>query len=425
MESRSPAYVAVLAVIAGSILMVGSLMKPSSIDPEPAVLPSQAESARLQSMAQRRSIESMAQYFAATASSAATHLVFLEDVGQTAIVWDAEGKLVTSNTTAALPSAFKVLGARGTTYELRALPAPPESPAASLHSETPLEMAAAKHDPSTWLEYGEWLVLTWLSGPVESAFAPGLYLGPRAIACGGLPVQEVLLSVTPSAEMAGAGLFDLDGQLIGVVARCDGRYAALLPESIDEVLELNRSFMGRLLGEYGLRIASLSEDEQQYFDREKAVLIREVWRGLPAATAGLQPGDLIVSFDGRPVSKPEDLQPLVLPAARHLLEVGVLRGGRSVTVVLPAQVAPGDSAAETQQGGLIVADEARGFPVQTVLAGSAAARLGIRAGDRLLTVDGTQVSSAAQARRVLATEKDKGRFVVVQRGKKQWGALLN
>jgi serine protease Do len=425
MESRSPAYIAVLAVIAGSILMVGSLMKPASIDADPAVLPTQAESARLQRMAQRRSIESMAQYFAETASGAATHLVYLEGLGQTAVLWDTEGTLITSNTAALVPEELEVLGARGATYRLRATPTPPESPVASLQAQEALEMSPAMHLPVT-REYGEWLVLTWLRGPVENAFAPGLYLGFRAITCGGRPVQEVSLSVTPSEDMAGAGLFDLDGRLIGVVTKCDGRYAALLPESIDETIQWNKSFMGRLLGQYGLLIASLTDEEKQYFDREEAVLIREIWRGLSAATAGLRPGDLILSFDGRPVTKPEDLQPLVLPAARHLLEIVVRRGGRNITVVLPAQVDPVAAAPEARQSGLIVADELGGFPVQAVLAGSAAARLGMRSGDRLLVVDGAQVSSAVQARRILSSDKaEEGRFIVVQRGRKQWGALLN
>jgi len=140
----------------------------------------------------------------------------------------------------------------------------------------------------------------------------------------------------------------------------------------------------------------------------------------------LRPGDLILSFDGRPVTKPEDLQPLVLPAARHLLEIVVRRGGRNITVVLPAQVDPVAAAPEARQSGLIVADELGGFPVQAVLAGSAAARLGMRSGDRLLVVDGAQVSSAVQARRILSSDKaEEGRFIVVQRGRKQWGALLN
>lgn len=425
MESRSPAYIAVLAVIAGSILIVGSLMKPASIDSDPAVLPTQAETARLQRMAQRRSIEGMAQYFAETASSAATHLVYLEGLNQTAVLWDDEGMLITSNTAALMPDELEVLGARGATYRLRSTPTPPESPAANLQAQENLEMSPAMHMPVTWLEYGEWLVLTWLSGPVENAFTPGLYLGFRSITCGGRPVQEVSLSVMPSEEMAGAGLFDLDGRLIGVVAQCDGRYAALLPESIDETIEWNRSFMGRLLGQYGLLVASLTEPEKQYFDRAEAVLIREVWRGLPAAIAGLQPGDLIVSFDGRPVTKPEDLQPLVLPAARHLLEIVVRRGGRNVTVVLPAQADPVAAAPEARQTDLIVADETGGFPVQAVLAGSAAAGLGMRSGDRVLSVDGSRVSSVTQARRILSSDKDEGRFVVIQRGRKQWGALLN
>lgn len=425
METRSPAYVAVLAVIAGSILMVGSLMKPVELEPEPAALPTQADSARLQRIAQRRSLEDMAEYFAETASNAAEHLVHLEHVGQTGIVWDDEGTVITSNTADPLPSALQVRGMRGTVYQVDAPPAPPESPAVTLLASEDLDMGSVVHIPAMLMDRGKWLVLAWLNSSLESAFAPALYLGFRSIQCGGRPAREVSLSMTPESEMAGAGLFDLGGRLIGVVALCDDRYVALLPESVDETLVWNRGFPGRLLAQYGLRVASLTDREKQYFGGDEEVLIRELWRGFPAETSGLLPGDLIVSFDGRPVTRPDDLQPLVLPVARQLLELVVRRGRRRVTFVLPAQANPETSVATSPQSGLILADEAGGFVVQNVLEGSASATAGIRAGDRLLTVDGSPVRTAAEARRILSSAKSNGRFVVVERDRKRWGALLD
>ena len=97
MAHRSPAYVAVLAVIAGSILMVGSLMRPVKPVEQDSAPPSRVEMMRLQRMAQRGSLEQTADFFAALASDVGAHLVRLDALGQSGLVWDAEGRVVTAN----------------------------------------------------------------------------------------------------------------------------------------------------------------------------------------------------------------------------------------------------------------------------------------------------------------------------------------
>ena len=67
MEHRSPAYVAVLAVIAGSILLVGSLMRPAKPVEQDAAPPSRTEMMRLQRMTHRGSLDQTADFFAALA----------------------------------------------------------------------------------------------------------------------------------------------------------------------------------------------------------------------------------------------------------------------------------------------------------------------------------------------------------------------
>ncbi|MDA1315041.1 MAG: PDZ domain-containing protein [Acidobacteria bacterium] len=426
MESRSPAYVAVLALIAGSILMVGSLMKPKSDDPEPrnSGFSRPEMISPLSILSQRGSLEDMAAYFSRLASNASRHLIFLEDPAQTGVVWDAAGTVVTSNTRRGFPNDVKAGTSGGAELMLEVSASPPEAPVVALTALSGFASNPALRLRSTFLEHGEWLLITWLSSPLEKSFVPGLYLGSRPVECGGRPALDVSLSVTPAAEMAGGGVFDFDGSLIGLVAHCDGRYLILVPESVDEILEWTKSFEGRLLAQYGLEISLLTAGEREHFGGEETVVVREVWQGGLAEQEGLRPGDLIAGFEGRPVKMPDDLQPLVLPAAREVLELKLRRGRRMVAATLPAQAHFDGNAAENTSTGLVLASEPEGFVVESVVDDSAAARAGIRSGDRLVSVDGSGVRSAAQARVVLEGRDAKGRFVVVQRGARQWGALL-
>lgn len=426
MESRSPVYIAVLALIAGSILVVGSLMKPESDDPESrgALLPEGEMTSPLLLLSQRGPLEDMASYFSRSASDASRHLVFLEDPLQTGVVWDAIGTVITSNTARGLPERINGTTTVGADLVLETSGPPPEAPVVALNPSSGVAPNPASHLRTSFLDHGEWLVITWLTSPFERSFAPGLYLGSRSVECGGRPAREVSLSVTPTAEMAGGGVFDFDGSLIGLIAHCDGRYLALVPESVDETLAWSKSFEGRLLAQYGFRISPLSEDEREHFGGEETVLVREVWIGRLAEQAGLRPGDLIATFDGRAVNTADDLHPLVLPAAREILELKVRRGRRMATATLPAQADIKIAGDADVSPGLVLAAEPGGFLVESVVADSTAAHAGIRSGDRLVAVDGSDLRSAAQAGGILQGRDGKSHFVVIERGSRRWGALL-
>jgi S1-C subfamily serine protease len=203
--------------------------------------------------------------------------------------------------------------------------------------------------------------------------------------------------------MAGAGLFDLDGALVAVVLPCDGRYAALTPESVTLGLVQGRSFEGRLRALYGLRVLPLDETTQRHLGAQSGALVSEVWSGYAGERAGLRPGDVIASADLRPVVRPEDLQPLVVPSDRREVVLGVWRARRCRDVRLLAR-----------------ATEAAAAPP----AGSPAEEAGIRPGDRLLGVDFVAPRTAEEARRALSGRGDRPVFVEVQSGEKRFGALL-
>ena len=69
--------------------------------------------------------------------------------------------------------------------------------------------------------------------------------------------------------------------------------------------------------------------------RKSCVEVIEVAPGSPAAAAGLRAEDLVVSADGMPIERLEDLQRLTrAELIGRPIELGVIREGRLITVGL-------------------------------------------------------------------------------------------
>jgi len=111
------------------------------------------------------------------------------------------------------------------------------------------------------------------------------------------------------------------------------RIKPLLPELRQGRVPVNSTaFLGAGL------VTLTPELRQQYgFTPDKGAVVGDVVAGSPADSAGLQPGDVIVSFDGQAVDSAEKLSSLI---RRHKpgdrVPLSLVRGDaeRSVTVVL-------------------------------------------------------------------------------------------
>jgi serine protease Do len=174
-------------------------------------------------------------------------------------------------------------------------------------------------------------------------------------------------------------------------------------------------------GWLGVRIRDLSESEAEDLSvklgiREGyGVVIAEILKDTPAETSGLRAGDLIVAIDGRPVVETRVLQRLVgaTPDGQELRLV-VLREGRRRELRIRVGAMPAEAVAErvAAEFGFLVRDTApdetaasataiRPAVVAAVLERSAAERGGLKAGDRLLAVNGVATTSVEAARQRL------------------------
>lgn len=112
---------------------------------------------------------------------------------------------------------------------------------------------------------------------------------------------------------------------------------------LEELRELGRDvklFRGPQPRRLGIRYQEISGQLARYFhvERGSALLVTEVAEDSPAAKAGVQAGDVLLSIGGRDVEDAEDLHRQVVDAAGEL-RLKVLRDGKAVelTATLPAR----------------------------------------------------------------------------------------
>jgi M6 family metalloprotease-like protein len=141
-------------------------------------------------------------------------------------------------------------------------------------------------------------------------------------------------------------------------------------------------------------------------ERPGELIVAAVEQESPAAQAGLQVGDLLVSFNGQSVHDVEAFrEALHARAAGEVVKVAVARKGKPVeaSVALAAVSRPMKVPAQRAVIGVLLGDPGKeeGVPIDQISPGSPAAAAGLKAGDALLKIDGKPVTGRAGLRDIL------------------------
>jgi serine protease Do len=148
-------------------------------------------------------------------------------------------------------------------------------------------------------------------------------------------IEQVLRTTAPMHDgFAGGAFVDGSGSVAGITTASAIRgFGVVIPAPIawraaSDVLKHGRPRRG-YLGIAGQPV-QLEERQQGGAGRDRGLLIVGITAGGPADTAGLLIGDVLIEFDGQPVSAPEDLLDL-LTADRvgRAVRTKLLRGGAS------------------------------------------------------------------------------------------------
>ena len=228
---------------------------------------------------------------------------------------------------------------------------------------------------------------------------------------------------------SGGALIDVDGQLIGINTAIYSRSGGSLgigfavPSNMVRTVVQGFAGAGRVvrawLGAWG-RTVTADLAQGLGLKAPGGVVIEEVYPGGPADRAGIRIGDVVVAVQGRAVadSAALDYRIATLPAGESR-EMDLVRRGRPLTLPIRAEEPPEQPPRELTLlegahplAGATVANlspalaeelgEGRawtGVVVADVRAGTPAQRIGLKRGDRLVSLNGAEIASAAGLRR--------------------------
>ena len=238
---------------------------------------------------------------------------------------------------------------------------------------------------------------------------------------------------------SGGALVTLNGRLVGVntaiIAPSGGNVGIgfavpvnMAQAVVDQLVEFGAVQRGQL----GVTVQDFTPDlaEALGMDTGVGAIITQVEPASAAQDAQLQPGDLIVSVDGRPVISAADLRSQIgLKRTGTQIEIGVIRDGDPIETTAILREAGQNQTRQTDRGldqlsGADLRDLGPGDPlfgdvsgvvVAQVQSDSRAARAGLQAGDVIVAVNRVPVSTVAELRAELASIKG-ALALTIQRG---------
>ena len=296
-------------------------------------------------------------------------------------------------------------------------------------------------DPAK-IRTGEWVLAIGSPFGFENTVTAGIVSGTSRSLPEGTYVPFIQTDAAVNPGNSGGPLFNLRGEVVGVTSAIYSRTGGYMGVAFAIPIDVASNVAEQLLktgkverGRIGVGIQDLNSSLAQSFglERPQGALVSTVESGGPAEKAGVKPGDVILSYNGKPIDNSNQLPPLVAatkPGSKATLEVW--RDGKKQTLNVAiaelredkvARAKPGGDAERGGRLGLAVRPlspeekkelgSAQGVVVEQV--GGAAARAGIRPGDVITAVNGTPVKSPDELRRQV--EKAKGSVaLLVRRG---------
>lgn len=277
---------------------------------------------------------------------------------------------------------------------------------------------------SAALEVGQWVFAIGAPFGLDHTATQGIVSALSRSLPDGTYVPFIQTDVAVNPGNSGGPLFDLNGRVVGVNSQIysrSGGYMGIsfaIPVNVAKtVIEQLKSKGAVSRGWLGVGIQDMDQALAASFNlpQPTGALVGQVEMGSPADKAGIQAGDIIIGFGTGTVKSAADLPLLVgnTPVGTSV-PVKILRAGteKTVDVTVDALADKGKNGKPTvvgaaEQGtlGIAIADlteqerkandvKEGGVMVRSVVPDSAADKAGLNAGDIIVSVNGSTISSA-------------------------------
>jgi serine protease Do len=273
---------------------------------------------------------------------------------------------------------------------------------------------------------GEWVVAIGAPYGLDNTVTSGIVSAKARALPGDTIVPFIQTDAAVNPGNSGGPLFNLKGEVIGINSQIFSRsggfqgLAFAIPIDVamnvkDQIQTTGKVSHGRL----GVTIQEVNQALADNFGLKKpqGALVGSVVKGGPAARAGIEPGDVILKFDGKEIGRSSELPSLVAqmkPGATATVEVwrdGKAKELKATIGEFEDKTVVASAKADASQGKLgvavrpLTADEKKaselpgGVVVEDVA--GAAAKAGVQPGDVIVSVNNTPVTSPEQLRELI------------------------
>ena len=254
---------------------------------------------------------------------------------------DTSGLVVTNNHVIADADEVNVILNDGTTLKAEVIGRDQKTDLALLKVAANKPLKAVKFGDSDKLRLGEWVIAIGNPFSLGGTVTAGIVSARNRDIQSGPYDNYIQTDAAINRGNSGGPLFNLNGEVIGVntaiISPSGGSIGigfAVPSKTVMPVIDQLREFKEVRRGWLGVRIQQVSDEiaESLSIKPARGALVAGIDDKGPAKPAGIEPGDVIVKFDGKDVKEMRDLPKIVAdtPVGKDV-EVIVIRKGKEET----------------------------------------------------------------------------------------------
>jgi len=254
---------------------------------------------------------------------------------------DTAGIVVTNNHVIADADEINVIMNDGSKIKAELVGVDKKTDLAVLKFKPPKPLTAVKFGDSDKLRLGEWVIAIGNPFSLGGTVTAGIVSARNRDINSGPYDSYIQTDAAINRGNSGGPLFNLDGEVIGVntliISPSGGSIGigfAVPSKTVAGVVDQLRQFGELRRGWLGVRIQQVTDEigESLNIKPARGALIAGVEEKGPAKPAGIEPGDVVVKFDGKDIKEPKDLSRVVAdtPVGKEV-DVVIIRKGQEET----------------------------------------------------------------------------------------------
>src|SRR5712672_1783216 len=254
---------------------------------------------------------------------------------------DTAGIAVTNNHVIADADEINIIMNDGTKIKAELVGVDKKTDLAVLKFKPVKPLVAVKFGDSDKLRLGEWVIAIGNPFSLGGTVTAGIVSARNRDINSGPYDSYIQTDAAINRGNSGGPLFNLDGEVIGVntliISPSGGSIGigfAVPSKTVIGVVDSLRQFGELRRGWLGVRIQQVTDEiaESLNIKPARGALIAGVEDKGPAKPAGIEPGDVVIKFDGKDVKEPKDLSRVVADTAvGKEVDVVIIRKGAEET----------------------------------------------------------------------------------------------